>query len=252
MSAVWVIFRKEWQNLFASPMAYVTISVFLFLLGYFFFGLLGQFQFATLSYQSFVDPSELNLNDMVIAPLYSYVCILWLFLLPLMTMRLIAEERKMQTFVLLLTAPVKLSHIVIGKFLAGLAFLLLLLAICFVYPLVCVVFGNAEWGPVLAANLGLFAIGAVFIALGLWASSFTRNPMLAAVLGFGFILFFWTVDFLKDIAENAQFLSELSILSHLEPFFKGIVDTYHLAFYGIFVVVVLALTQAQLERQRWR
>lgn len=252
MRVVWLIFRKEWRSLFASPMAYIVAAMFALLMGYFFFGLVSQFQLAMMQYQNMMDPSDLNLNDMVIAPLYSYVCILWLILVPLVTMRLISEERKLGTFVLLLTSPIKLSHIVLGKFLAGLAFIMVLLFISFIYPLICLLFGNAEWGPVLAANLGLIAMGAVFIALGLLASSLTENPMLAAVLGFGFILFFWIVDFLKELGTTWQFLSELSVLAHLEPFFKGIVDTHHLAFYGLFLLFILFLTRERLQGERSR
>lgn len=253
MNASVLIFKKEWKSLFSSPMAYVVMTLFFALMGYLFFGLITQFQLASLQYQAYPGAADdLTLNDMIIKPLYGNVCVLWLLIVPLITMRLISEERKMQTFVLLLTAPVKLSQIVMGKFLAGLAFITVLLLVSAVYPAICIAWGNAEWGPVLTANLGLWLMGAIFIAIGLLASSLTESQILAAVLGFSFILFFWIIDFLSDIGDKFHFLTELSLLTHLDSFLKGVINTYDLAFYGLFLFFILFLTHQFLKGERWR
>ena len=249
--AALLIFKKEWKSLFTSPMIYVVMAIFFLLMRYLFFGLLSQYEQLSLQYQAY-GMEQVTLGEAVIRPLYGNLCVLWLLLIPLVTMRLISEERKMQTFVLLMTAPVRLSQIVVGKFLAGFAFVALLLAVSLIYPLVCVVMGNAAWQPVVSANIGLLLMGGTFVALGLLASSVTQSQILAAVLGFGFILFFWVVDFLSDISDRLSFLSQLSLLTHLDPFLKGVMDTYHLSFYALFLVFILFLTHQFLQGERWR
>ncbi len=251
MKLVWVLFRKEWRGFFASPMAYGVMSVFFALMGIFFFFFLNQFQALNMQFGE-TGLDEITLNAIVVEPLYANVCILWLLMLPLITMRLLSEEYKMQTMVLLLTAPVRPIHILLGKFLAAFAFALVLLAISAIYPLICVVFGNAEWGPILSANLGLALMGGIFIAIGLLASSLTQSQIFAAVLGFGLILFFWIVDFLGDVGDGLPVFSELSLLRHLEPFLTGVVDTYHLGFYAVFLGFVLYLVHTRLSGERWR
>jgi ABC-2 type transport system permease protein len=187
-------------------------------------------------------------------PLFSNIAvILLLSLMPLVTMRLLAEERQTGTIELLLTYPVRDGAVLIGKYLAALALYAILLGLTLVYPLMLFFFARPEWAPILTGYLGLFLMGGAFLAVGLLASSLTRNQIVSAVITFGILLMFWVVGW---AAENmggtfGPILRHLSILDHFDSFSKGVLDTKDVIYYLNFTLVALFLAFRSLESQRW-
>ena len=252
---VWPIFKKEMRLYFTSPVAWVVFTMFLLIGGYFFYSI---FAFYTLaSMQSAMNPAmgrDLNVSDSVMRPLFSNISVILLLLMPLVTMRLIAEERRSGTIELLLTYPVRDGAVLAGKYLAALALYALMLALTFLYPGIVVAFARLEWGPVLTGYLGLFLMGATFIAVGLFASSLTENQIVASITTFGVLLLLWTIGWSAEYVGGAwgKLLQHLSILEHNDNFAKGVLDTKDVVYYANFIVLALFLALRSLEARRWK
>jgi ABC-2 type transport system permease protein len=252
---VWPIFKKEMRLYFTSPVAWVVLTIFLFIAGYFFASIFNFFSQASI--QSAMNPAmgrELNVTDSVMRPLFSNIGVILLLLMPLVTMRLFAEERRAGTIELLLTYPVRDGAVLAGKYLAALALYALMIGLTVLYPLIVVYFARLEWGPVLTGYLGLFLMGATFIAVGVFASSLTDNQIVAAVTTFGVLLIFWILGWSADYAGGAigRMLQFLSILEHNDGFSKGVLDTKDILYYVNFTVLALFLTLRSLEARRWK
>jgi len=192
MKNIWAICKKEVKTYFTSPIAYVLITVFLVLVGFFFYSLVWWFN--NYSFQAARDPAylqQLNINQMVFSPLFHNISIILLLTIPLLTMRLFAEEKKRQTDELLYTSPISVSQIIIGKYAASLFVLLVMLLLIGILSIFTFAYGNPEFVPILNGYLGLFLMGAAFIAVGIFFSSLTENQVVAAMLTFGALLLFW-------------------------------------------------------------
>jgi len=255
MSSFWPIFKRELRAYFVSPIAYVVMVMFLIIAGYFFYSSFAFFNF--IGFQAMSNPMmarNLNVTEGVLRPLYGNLGVILLFLMPLLTMRLFAEEKKQGTIELLLTYPVRDWAAVLAKFAACLTVYTLMLALTGLYPLLLIIFSRPEVGPILAGYLGLFLLGAAFIALGALASSLTENQIVAAALSFGFLLLFWVIGWSAQFASGplGQVLSHLSLLDHFDSFPKGVIDTKDVIFYLNFMVFCLFLTLRSLESHRWR
>ena len=252
---VWPIFKKEMRLYFTSPVAWVIITMFLFIAGYFFYSI---FAFYTLaSMQSAMNPQmarELNVTDSVLRPLFSNVSVILLLLMPLITMRLFAEERRSGTIELLLTYPVRDGAVLVGKYLAALALYAIMLALTLLYPGILIYFARVEWGPLLTGYLGLLLMGATFLAIGIFASSLTENQIVAAVTTFGTLLLLWVVGWSAEYVGGpwGRVLSHLSILEHFDTFARGVLDTKDVIFYVDATIVALFLTLRSLETRRWK
>ncbi len=252
---VWPIFKKEMRLYFTSPVAWVIITMFLLIAGYFFYSI---FAFYTLaSMQSAMNPQmarELNVTDSVLRPLFSNVSVVLLLLMPLMTMRLFSEERRSGTIELLLTYPVRDGAVLIGKYLAALALYAIMLALTLLYPGIVLYFARVEWGPLLTGYLGLLLMGATFLAVGIFASSVTENQIVAAITTFGTLLLLWVVGWSAEYVGGpwGRVLSHLSILEHFDTFARGVLDTKDVIFYLDVTVVALFLTLRSLETRRWK
>jgi len=253
---VWPIFKKEMRLYFTSTVAYVVLFIFLLVMGYFFSQIFYYFSMASM--QSAMNPGmarELNVTDGVMRPLFSNIAvILLLSLMPLVTMRLFAEERQTGTIELLLTYPVRDGAVLLGKYLAALALYATLLVLTLVYPAMLLAFARVEWGPVATGYLGLLLMGAAFLAVGVLASSLTTNQIVAAVVTFGILLLFWVIGWSAENVGGAlgRVLQHLSILDHFDSFSKGILDTKDILFYVNFTLVALFLTLRSLEARRWK
>jgi ABC-2 type transport system permease protein len=230
------IARRELEAYFLSPIAYVAIAIFLFLMGYLFERILYLSREATLQYV-----------------FYNMTTVLML-VSPLLSMRLFAEENRAGTLELLLTSPVRDWEVVLGKYLAALGVLALALGLTGVYALVLAVVGQPEWGPILTGYLGMFLFGASLLALGLLTSSWTRNQVIAAFSAVVLILFLWVIDALASSAGGplAGSLRYLALSQHFEDFLRGVVDTRHVAYYLSLTFLCLFLTVRSLESRRWR
>jgi gliding motility-associated transport system permease protein len=250
MKAIFTILKRELKSYFASPTAYIILVVFLVLSGIFFFFYLETFiksQFDP-RYQMFRE--KLNLNEFVIRPYFGTISVVLLFMIPLITMRLIAEERKNFTTELLFTSPVRVSQIVLGKFLACFSLFALMVVLSAIYLVVLKAYGNPDLGPVLAAYLGLFLLGGSLISAGLFASSLTENQIVAAVISFGILLVFWILGASSDA--DSSILGYISIINHLDNFTKGLIALRDTVYYLSFIFFGLFLTYISLESERWR
>jgi ABC-2 type transport system permease protein len=252
---VWPIWKKEMRLYFTSPVAYVIIAVFLLLAGYFFYSIFSFFTMASM--QAAMNPQmgrDLNVTDSVVRPLFSNVSVILLLLVPLITMRLFAEERRAGTIELLLTYPVRDGAVLIGKYLAALSLYVLMLALTLAYPLMLFYFARVEWGPILTGYVGLLLLGAAFIAVGIFASSLTENQIIASMTTFGILLIFWVIGWSADFAGGTwrTVLTHLSLIEHFDSFGKGVFDTRDVLYYVNFTIVALFLTQRSLEFRRWK
>lgn len=229
---------KEIKSYFSSPMAYVVAAVFLVLSGLFFAQYLSQSQ--TASMVGFFAPGSFFL----------------LLMAPILTMRLLAEEHKMGTLELLLTAPVRDTEVVLGKFLASFIILLGMLFFTLYYPLLLVWFGDPDIGPIFTGYLGLILMGSSFLSAGLLASSMTSNQLVAAVLALGILIIFWVIGMASSLLGNipgaGAVLNYLTLGSHFQDPMKGVIDTVDLVYFASFIVTALFLTVRSLETRRWR
>ena len=253
---VWPIFKKEMLLYFSSPVAYAVITLFLLIVGYFFY--LYFVSFTLMSMQAAMNPGlarDLNVTDGILRPLFAnIVSIIVLFMMPMLTMRLFAEERKSGTIELLLTYPVRDGAVLIAKYLAALALYAIMLALTLLYPVTIAYFARLEWGPLFTGYLGLLLMGGAFLAVGLLASSLTENQIVAAFATFVVLLIFWVIGWSADYTGGlaGRVLSHLSLVDHFESFSKGVIDSRDVVYYADFTVLALFLTLRSLEARRWK
>ena len=252
---VWPIYKKEMRLYFTSPIAWVILTIFLFIAGYFFYSIFAFFTLASM--QSAMNPAmarDLNVTDSVLRPLFSNVSVILLLLMPLVTMRLFAEERRSGTIELLLTYPVRDGAVLVGKYLAGLTLYAIMLALTLFYPLLVAYFARVEWGPLATGYLGLLLMGATFLGVGIFASSLTENQIVASIITFGVLLIFWVIGWSSDYLGGTwgRVLSHLSLIEHFDSFAKGVLDTRDVLYYVDFTIVALFLTLRSLEARRWK
>ena len=199
--------------------------------------------------------AQLNLNDLVFRPTFYSAAIVILLVLPILTMRLFAEERKLRTFELLMTSPIRLNEVVIGKFLGAYLIFLGMLALTGIVPLILSVFSSFDWRPVLTGYLGLALMGALFLATGLFASALTENQIVAAFLSFGLLILVWLLGALGSVLGDnpiGNTISYLSFIEHYDRLVRGLVDTKDLIYYVSGMVLMLFLAHRVVESQRWR
>ncbi len=255
MSNVLAIARKELQSYFASPVAYVVIGFSAILFGWFFINLLYFFDRASMQAgMGLGGPEAVNVNEMLISPLFLNVSVILLFTLPLITMRTYAEEKRSGTIELLLTSPLTDLQIVTGKFLGGLVLYAGMLAVTLVHMGFLFWFGNPEWRPVATGYLGLLLMGGCFLSLGLFISSLTNNQIIAGMVTFAVFLLFWIINWISTFTGPTMqsVLNYLSITGHLSDFARGVIDTKHLVYYVSFIAFSLFLTVRAVDSERWR
>ncbi len=256
MRNVLTIVRKELRAYFVSPIAYVVLTGFLLLGGWFFFNLLSRFNMLLSIYTQLQQGAadQLNLNEFVIAPLMHNLSIVLVILVPMITMRAYAEEKKGGTYELLLTSPLRTGEIVLGKFLASFVFICIMLGMTGVYPAVLIAFGNPEIGVLLAGYLGLLLLATSFVAVGLLTSSFTENQIIAAVSGLVATLLLYIIGWPADTAGEVlgPLLRYLSATEHFAEMVNGLIDTQDLVYFASLILLSLFLTQRSVESLRWR
>ncbi|MBF8299387.1 MAG: hypothetical protein HW397_436 [Dehalococcoidia bacterium] len=250
MSNALAIASKELRVYFGSPVAYIIMALFLVVTGVLFVNSLeGAFREASLRV-FFAGESEGGgfLSNAVNATFFL------LLLGPILTMRLLAEETKMGTIELLLTAPINDYEVVLGKFLAGLVSILMLLVMTLYYPLLLMVVANPDIGPMAAGYLGAALLGALFVAVGLFASSLTNNQIVAVMIGLVIFFLFW---FIGDAAlllrgNTAAILEFISVRTHYDTLAKGIIDTKGVIYFLALTAVFIFFAVRSLETRRWR
>jgi ABC-2 type transport system permease protein len=248
---------KELRSYFVSPIAYVVLTGFLLLGGWFFFNLLARFNFLLSIYSAMRNPEaqmRLNLNDFVIAPLLHNLSVVLVILVPVITMRSFAEEKRTGTYELLMTSPLSITEIVAGKFLGALGFLIVMLGLTGIYPLILLLYGNPEMGVIAAGYLGLLLLATAFVTVGLLTSSFTENQIIAAVSCLVLLLLLYVISWPAETAGPVlgAVLKYLSLTEHFGEMVKGVLDTKDLAYFGSVILLALFLTQRSVESVRWR
>jgi len=251
---VGAIAGKELRGYFGSPVAWVMMGLFAFIFGYFYTVYLNYFVQQSMGSQFGGGPQSMNINMQMIRPLLGNASVLILFLLPMVTMRTYAEEKRSGTIELLLTSPLTDFEIIFGKFLGSIGLYLGLLAVTALYISILFLFGNPELKPLISGYIGLFLMGSCFVSLGLFISSTTKNQMVAGAATFVFALLFWIIDWFADSVGSfwSPVLSYLSITKHFDDFGKGVIDTKDVVFYLSFIAFGLFLTLKSVDSERWR
>jgi len=255
MKNIWAICKKEIKTYFTSPIAYAAITVFLVLVGFFFYSLILWFNSQSLQMARYPDYlQQININQMVFSPLFHNISIILLLMIPLLTMRLFSEEKKIKTDELLYTSPISINQIILGKYFASLFVLLVMLLLTGILSIFTFIYGNPELAPVLTGYLGLFLLGAAFTALGIFFSSLTENQIVSAILTFGALLLFWVLSWASSSAGGTfkDVLNYLSFFQHFDNMTKGILDTTDLVYYFSFITFGLFLTHSVIQTRRWR
>ena len=249
------VYGKEMYRIFASPIFYVVAFIFLALAGYFFYSAVAYY--SLLSFQAGRNPflgQQLNLGEMVLEPFFGSIGIVLLLMVPLITMRLFAEEKKTGTVELLLTYPISDRGAVLGKFTAALSVVALILTGTLPAMVVLSAFTTPPWATIFSGYLGLVLMSSAFVSLGVLASSLTQNQIVAAAITFGALLLLWIIGWAQTLAgqEVGSVFVYLSLVSHFESFTKGVLDSRDILYYGLFVTFFLFATLRVLESRHWR
>jgi ABC-2 type transport system permease protein len=255
MQNVLAIWQRELKGYFVSPIAYVVLTVFLFLSGFFFYSILTAVVQSTMMQGQFGQGAQpVDVPGIVSRSFFGTISVVLLFMIPMLTMGLFAEEKKRGTIELLLTTPVGNFQAMIGKYLASLTFLILMFLTSAITIAALFVYGQPDWKPILGGYVGLLLYGAALLAIGLFISTLTENQIVAVVITFGVILVLWLIESFSTGSEGMarEVLRYLSVIGHLDDFIKGVVDTGHVIFYLTFAFVGLFLTYRSLESMRWK
>ncbi len=237
MRNILLIAGKEFKSYLASPMAYIVAAVFVALTGGLFVQYLSQTQYGDTSLAGYM-----GLMGNLALILFAVV----------ITMRLIAEEKKLGTWELLLTAPVKDTEVVLGKFLGSLGILVAMLAITLYFPLMLAVFGDPDGGPILTGYIGLLLLGSAALAIGLFASSVTSNQIVSAVIAGGILVVLYFIGMASNVTSGPvqDLLAYISLSQHFEGLARGIIDTRAIVYYLSITALFLFLTVRSLETGR--
>jgi ABC-2 type transport system permease protein len=255
MRSIYAVFKREVKAYFTLPIAYVMMGGLLFIVGLLYW--MSFRWFLGVSFESMRNPmmaSDLDISSMVVGATISTIGVVSVFTLPLLTMRLWAEEKRTGTLELLLTFPLRDSSIVLGKFFAGLAVYIVLLMLSLLYPLLAGLYARLDPGPILAGYLGTLLLGATLFAFGFLCSTWTENQIVACALAWVGFLFFWLIGSAADVAgpDLGKFFAQISFAKHHENFAKGVIETQDVAYFVLFTVFCLFLTLRSIESTRWR
>lgn len=236
MRNVLAVAEREIRSYFASPLAYVVIAAFLVMAGFLFGAILDATR-------------EASLRGLI-----QNVSVLFLFLIPAISMRLLAEEQRTGTIEVLLTNPVQEWQIVVGKFLASLVLVLVMLLLTLLYPLFLFLFGNPDRGPIFTGYIGVLLQASAFLAVGLLASSLTQNQIVAAIVAFAFLLVLWLSDSLGQFLGGTvgSIISYLSVINHFGDFPRGVINSKDVVYYLTLVAAGLVLSTLALQARRLR
>ncbi|MGC8977294.1 MAG: ABC transporter permease [Candidatus Ratteibacteria bacterium] len=228
------VYKKELKSYFISPIAYVVILIFVVISGFIFYVLSAYYSIISLRYSEYPYPYfSLSPNEMIARPLFHNMAITSLFVLPLLTMKLFSEEKRVGTIELLFTYPLKDSDIYWGKFLSCLTIFLIMTLIPSLYIFILEKWVNFDKGIILNSYFGLLLLGGSFISIGILISSLTESQVISAIVTFGVSLLFWIIGWISEIAgpKFSSFFDFISLYNHYENFPKGILDTRDLIFY---------------------
>ncbi len=240
------IMGKELRQLFSSPLAWVLLALMQLVLNWIFLGHLDAFLEIQSQLMQIANPP--GVTEIIIVPTFAMAAIILLMITPLLTMRLIAEERRNNTMTLLISAPISMTDIVLGKFLGLMVFLFLIIVLLAGTSVSLLVGGTLDFGLLLSNVLGLLSVVACFASLGLYVSSLTAHPTIAAIGTLGVLLGLWVVDIVASDMDS--YARNFSLLKHFDHFNRGLVDSFSVAYFVLFIVTFLILTIRRLDVER--
>jgi ABC-2 type transport system permease protein len=255
MRNVFTICGKEMKAYFTSPIAYLLMGLFGLIFGFFFYSATAFFVMAGLRSQFQGGGQQpMSVNDYVIAPLLGNASVVGLFLMPLISMRLFAEEKRSGTIELLMTSPIRDWEIILGKWLGAMSMYLCVLAVSALNVALLFAWSKPDWRPILTGYLGLILQGGTVLAIGAFLSSLTKNQIIAGAATFTICLLLWVLSWVSSYNDAgwAKAVAYCSILTHFEPFSKGIIDTKDVVYYASAIFLGLFLTARSLDSLRWR
>lgn len=230
------IFKKEFRSYFCSPIGFVFVAIFFFVASLFF-----------VMYNIFGGYGDIN-------AVFSNMTMIFLFLTPVITMRSLSEEKNSKTDQLLLTSPVKVSSIVLGKLFAAMSVLAIAMGLTVVYPVLLLSFTTPEWGKIIGNYVGFFLMGTAFVSIGIYISALTENQIIAAVSTFGVLFLFYLAEVFVPMV-GSEFLrvivEAISITEKFYDFSMGVIDISSVVYYLSIVVIFVALTVIHIEKRRW-
>ncbi|MBF0425713.1 MAG: ABC transporter permease subunit [Magnetococcales bacterium] len=255
MKAIWTIAIREWRAMFLSPLAWTLLAVLFAICAYMFGSLVQQYLLRQLQYQAYGQAAMgggMPVSEWTVVPLLGNTAVLLLLIVPLMSMRLIADEKRRGTWPALATSPLAPMQIILGKYLGLLLFLGATILLIAVLPASLFLYGQPDPGQFFSGLIGLFLLAATFGAIGVGASSATDNPVVAAVITFGALLLLWIAGWLGDSGAEGigRLLGYASLIDHYEKFLQGVVSTADLAYFVIVSIAGLAFARQRLLAQR--
>jgi ABC-2 type transport system permease protein len=255
MSNLLAIAQKELKGYFASPIAYVVIGMYALMFGFFFYSLVSFFNQQSMQMMGLgAGAPSVNINEQLIRPVFLNAMVIFLFVLPMITMRTYSEEKRSGTIELLLTSPLTDFQIIMGKFLGAMGLYAAMLAMTLIHIALLFWVGNPEWIPIVTTYVGLVLMGGCFISVGLLISSLTKNQIVAVMATFTVFLMLWVINWIASfMGPTAQaVLNYMSITDHLDDFTRGVIDTKHVIYYVSFIAFGLFLTARSVDTERWR
>lgn len=245
---IFTIGLRELKSLFLSPLAWSILAVVQLILAYLFLGrieIIQMYQAQLMAMDGAPGVTEIILPDLL-----GNAAILLLLVVPLLTMRLVAEERRNRTLSLLFSSPLSMTEIVLGKYLGILLFLLVLLVLIALMPLSLLAGARLDFGLLTASFLGLALLLAGFAAVGLFMSTLTQYTTVAAISTFGALLLFWILDWSGQGFAGGNWLAYLSLFNHYKPFLDGIFDSADAVYHALLIVTFLVLSIHRLDADR--
>lgn len=235
MNNILAVYKKELKSYFNSPIAYIIITVFLLISGWF---------FAT---------SLFLINEASLRNVMGLIPLIFIFFIPAITMRLISEEKKVGTIELMLTMPLKDSDIILGKFFASLTLLFVALVFTWAYVLTVSILGNPDGGPLWGGYIGLLLMGSAYMAIGIYASSITENQIISFIVAFLIIFIFFMLDKVLVFVPVAlvPILEYLSINFHFNNIARGVIDSRDVIYYLSVTIFALTLASQTLSGRKW-
>jgi len=256
------IAAKDIRIYLTTWVSYVLFAIFILVTAFFFQRLVIEYQLQSIEYSQYAKHmlSQMNLTDWVIGPLFQNIIVFFVFMIPILTMRLIAEERRGSTLELLLTSPVRPLEIVVGKYLAGVCIMGMMLGLTLVFPILLEFFGTSEgatildWQSIAVSYLGLFLLGSAFVSIGLFASSLTESQIVAVIISFFITLMLLVIGSAARGQDEiwARFIEYVSVTNHIETFLRGIIRLQDVVYYLSLCFVGVFLSYRVIEAERWR
>jgi ABC-2 type transport system permease protein len=255
MNNILAITHKELKSYFASPIAYVVIGLYDLVYGYYYYAAVRFFERQSIQMAGLgAGTPAVNINEQLIRPVFQYSMVVFLIILPMITMRTYSEEKRSGTMELLLTSPITDFQIIMGKFLGAMGLYAAMLGVTLIHMVLLFWVSQPEWMPILTSYLGMLLMGGCFMAVGLLISSLTKNQIVAVVATFAVFMMFWMINWIAQFMgpTSQAVLNYLSITTHLEDFMGGVIDTKHVVYYLSFIAFGLFLTARSVDVERWR